>query len=161
MKTLILILLIIQVSAVNADWRVNRDESIMDDTKSITLIKPANETIPATIGRSEPALIIRCRENKTDVFIGWGVYLGIDETQSTIRIDDRDPVTSTWNLSTNYQSAFHRQPIPFLRQLNTAQRLAARITPYGANPATVTFTLDGLSELLPEVAETCNWSLNG
>ena len=123
-------------------WQVSAETSPIDDSKNVYAMLQAQETISSMLGRARPTLILRCKEKKTEVFINWGVYLGLEETSVLTRLDDAKATSSTWGISTDNKATFYRGGhIAFIKQLLGHQRLLVQVTPYGEKPAMVTFPI--------------------
>lgn len=137
-------------------WDVQINTSPIDDSKNVYLTLEANEPISAMTGSVQPALLLRCKERQFDAFINWSVYLGLDTTTVLIRVDDAPATSALWDLSTDNESTFHRHPDRFLRALLGHQKLLARVTPYGANPALVSFAIAGLDQAVKPLQEACH-----
>ncbi|OHB72424.1 MAG: hypothetical protein A2W23_07650 [Planctomycetes bacterium RBG_16_43_13] len=139
-------------------WRISTETSPIDDSKNVYLALSAEESIKAMLGTSLPVLFLRCKENKTEVYIAWGVYLGLEETTMLIRFDSKKATTSTWNISTDNMATFYRgSVIAFIRSIVGYKQLLVQVTPYGESPVMVTFDLAGLEEAVKQLQETCNW----
>ena len=94
------------------------DKSPIDDSKNVYLTLDSNDTIPALLGSSRPALVARCKGNNTNVYVVWGVYLGIDGTEVLVRLDGEKATQSTWSISTDYQATFYGGgDVEFLKSL--------------------------------------------
>lgn len=143
-------------------WQVHTSTSKIDDSQNVTLMLDANETVHNHIGlrRETPEIHIYCRDNRTMFFVLWKVYLGIDETQMTHRIDKAKAVEGFWDISTDHTAVGKgsgRAAIPFIKSLFGKEQFLARITPYGANSLTVTFDIAGLEEAVKPLRKACNW----
>ncbi|MXD46990.1 type VI secretion protein, partial [Escherichia coli] len=99
-----------------------------------------------TIGESvTPVLYIACRENKTEVFLDWRTYLGLEQTQMLYRLDKQKAVERSWRISTNSEAvSYDGNNIDFIHKLANADKMYTQITPYGENPIDTTFDLSGL-----------------
>ncbi|MCB9964942.1 MAG: hypothetical protein H6855_02525 [Rhodospirillales bacterium] len=145
-------------------WSVNRSQSKMDDTASISVAKEAKNSVQAWLKQVTPVLVIRCRENTTDVIFNaqssfTPVYGEYDKASIRYRIDDKKAVSQYWGESTDNDAAFAPNAISLLRQMKDAEMLRIEFNPFNSNPATVEFDLRGLRPHLEEVAKTCHWSL--
>lgn len=138
-------------------WRVTRKTSPIDDSKNVILALDAEETIPGMVAPAQPTLIVRCKEGKTELYIAWEVYLGLDETEVLTRVDDAPASTETWDISTDNSATFRREPTSFIKHLLGHRRLLAQVTPYDANPALVTFELAGLDHAIAPLRQACGW----
>lgn len=143
------------------EWIVKTETSPIDDSTNVYLYLPANEEIPATLGTIRPTMVVRCKEDHTDVFVNWGVYLGLDETRVLHRFDKLPAKTRTWNISTDREATFYRSSrgaVEMVRAMMEHDKLLLQVTPYGESPAMVTFDLRGLTDAVIPLREACHWS---
>lgn len=141
-----------------AGWLVKDEVSPIDDSRNVTLMKAAEA--PETRNRlgESRALVIRCKERRTEVYISWGDYLGLEETGVLTRHDAQGAATQAWRISSDHQATFYPwNPVEYARRLSTHQKLVAQVTPYGENPVLVTFDLTGLAEALHPLQDACRW----
>lgn len=139
-------------------WKVSTETSPIDDSKNVYLMLEAQESIPGLIGTVRPTLVVRCKERKTEAYIIWGVYLGLEETNVLTRLDEEKATSTTWNISTDNKATFYRgSEIQWLRQLLPHRKLLAQVTPYGESPTMVTFMLTGMTQAMRPLQEACGW----
>lgn len=140
-------------------WSVHTKISPIDDSQNVVVSLGANETFASPFGGSvRPELNILCRERKTELYINWDVYLGLDETRMLHRLDKQKAVTRTWSISTDTKAVFYNgRTIDFIKSLMSAEKMYAQITPYNENSAAVTFDLKGLSEAIKPLQKACSW----
>jgi type VI secretion system protein VasI len=139
-------------------WRTSTETSPIDDSRNVYLRLDAEESIPSMLGTVRPTLYIRCKENRTELYISWGVYLGLDTTTLLTRLDSEKAKSATWHLSTDNEATFYPgSPISFIRNLLQHNTLLVQVTPYGESPVMVTFDLRGLEEAVKPLQEACNW----
>ena len=143
----------------NGKWRVSSETSPIDDSTNVYLSLPADSTISGRFGETvRPSLWVRCKENRTEVFVTWELYLGIDTTQVLHRLDERRAQTRTWGLSTDHEATFYRgSQVSFARELMSHERLLLQTTPYGEKPVTATFSIVGLENAAIPLREACRW----
>jgi type VI secretion system protein VasI len=104
------------------------------------------------------ALIIRCKSNKTELYIKWYDYLGMDSTQVSTRVGNASAQKRSWGLSTdNTATFFPGSPIAFIKSLMSAEKFIAQVTPYSESPVTAVFDIRGLTEAIKPLQETCGW----
>jgi type VI secretion system protein VasI len=139
-------------------WSVRTETSPIEDSKNAYLSLESDDMIRGAIGSAQPSLTARCKENKTEVFVTWGVYLGLEETDVLVRLDSEKATRSSWSNSTDNQATFYGgSDIAFLKQLTGHQKLLLEVTPYGESPAMVSFDIQGLSEAIRPLQEACGW----
>ncbi len=141
-------------------WKIRLDKNPIDDTKTVVLILLADE------GKSRSgeaiSLIIRCKSSRTELYIQWSDYLGMDSTHVLTRIGNAPAQQKSWSLSSDNTATFFPDtptewPITFIKSLMNADRLVAQVTPYNENPVTAIFDIRGLSEAIKPLQETCGW----
>jgi type VI secretion system protein VasI len=144
-------------------WTVNESSSPMDDSRTVTLHLSADGSYTSwTNDEHTPSLIIRCKENQTDLFVVNGTAanpeLGhFQEATVRLRIDNAKPYSELWSESTDNEALFAPRPISLARRLGQAERLTYQFTPFNSSPVTVTFTVRGLDQHLPKLASGCRW----
>lgn len=136
-------------------WQVSVNTNPVDDSKTVVL------TLRAGSGKSrwgKPiTLVVRCKSNKTELYISWNDYLGRNGKVLT-RVGSQRAVTKSWGLSTDSQATFHRGgTISFIKKMMEADKLVAQITPYNENPVTAVFDTAGLENAIKPLRETCSW----
>ena len=105
-------------------WSIVEDKSPTDNSPQIS----------AGLVVGEAALILRCREQKTEAaFSTKDTYLGDQPVTIRFRINSEDPIKEIWRPSVNGRAAFAPKPEDFIRALPDNGRvfiraLTARIT---------------------------------
>lgn len=85
-----------------------------------------------------------------------GVYLKWKSV--TVRIANSDARNERWGVSIDSNATFASSWAGnFLTELLSADRLVLQTIPYGENPNAAIFDLAGFSDVLGELATTCNW----
>lgn len=103
-------------------------------------------------------LVVRCSNNKTEMFISWQSYLGRDTISTTYRVGKSAAKTARWSLSTNNKAAFFPgSPIPVLKEIIEADSFVANVTPYNESPVTAVFNTTGAGAALEDVRKGCGW----
>jgi type VI secretion system protein VasI len=116
-------------------------------------------------GQNEPAaLILRCKENSTNVYFASSTMLGdsiiADSQTVTYRMDDRRAVNSNWNLSTDRKAAglwSGQSAIPFLKQILGTRQLFLRMDPHLGNRIEAQFDVSGLERAIGPLRTACGW----
>lgn len=140
------------------DWFISTDKSPIDDSVNVYLSIPSQEPVRSGYNTVRPTLFIRCSENKTSIFINWGLYLGLESTRMLTRFDSNKATTKTWSISTDNKAVFvHGSDIDFAKEMMNHNKLLTQITPYGESPVMATFTISGLSEAIKPLREACDW----
>lgn len=104
------------------------------------------------------SLIVRCANNKTEMYIAWNSYLGRDSIGVTYRAGDEKAITNNWTISTDNQATFFNgSPISFLKKMTESAKFTARLTPYSESPVTAIFDTTGAANAFKDIRETCGW----
>ncbi|HBR7910670.1 TPA: type VI secretion protein [Klebsiella pneumoniae] len=140
-------------------WLTHITTSPVDDSKNVVLMLPSNDSIRTPYGETvTPTIFVACREKKTEVFINWDVYLGLEETSMLYRFDKQKAVERRWLISTDTKAVFYSgRDIDFVKAMVKADKMFARITPYNESPVSVTFDLAGLKSALKPLQQACGW----
>lgn len=147
-----------------SSWSGQTIRSQMDGSVGYHAEREADAPIEAWLARPTPRLAIRCRENKTDVYVHTqtaaqpelGLY---DRARVRLRFDDGTPQRQVWTESTDDAALFAPNPIALARRIANAKSLRFEFTPFNAPPAIVTFSLDGAETRILRVADACGWTL--
>jgi len=147
-----------KISTGKGKWIVREDKSAIDDTINVYLSISSNKPIRSGYNTVRPTLYVRCAENKTNIFLTWNLYLGIDETTMLTRFDKQKANTRSWSISTDNKAVFIRgSDINFAKQLMKHDKLLTQITPYSESPVMATFDIRGLSEAIKPLRKACRW----
>ncbi|WP_072065352.1 type VI secretion system-associated protein TagO [Pluralibacter gergoviae] len=140
-------------------WQTSIDSSPIDDSKNVIITLSANNYISTRFGETvTPELAITCREGKTELYINWKQYLGLETTTMLHRVDGKKAVNKTWQLSTDNNAVFYYgKTLSFIKELSSAKSLFARVTPYGESPVDAKFELNGISVALKPLRQACKW----
>ncbi|EER5318489.1 type VI secretion protein, partial [Escherichia coli] len=83
-------------------WHTSITTSPIDDSKNVILSLESDDYIRTPFGEAvTPTLFIACREKKTEVFLSWDVYLGLEQTSMLYRLDKQKAVERNWLISTD------------------------------------------------------------
>ena len=103
------------------------------------------------------SMVMRCRSNKTDLYIRWQDYLGSWAYVQT-RVGDNDIGRRQWNLSTDGRTTFYpRRAEDFIEDVIAAGRVEFEITPYVKSAVTAVFDTSELGEAIGPLREACEW----
>lgn len=156
-------ILLQSASAIQGSNGWNRTQSVsrIDDVKTISLSRAAQETPPGLSG--PPNITVRCRGRSTELFIVTGTpprpELGRPSKYSVrLRFDKQPPVTDAWDESVNDRALFAPKPRDVIRPMLTATTMLFEFTPWGQNPTVVEFNVAGLKDKIDEVATACDWA---
>jgi type VI secretion system protein VasI len=140
---------------VNDNWRVQQQKNPIDDSTTVSLVNVATEG-ESSFGRPI-GLVIRCMSGATTLYINWNDYLGSEASVLT-RIGTSEATRQRWPLSTDNEATFYpRDAVGFVKELMTADRLVAQVTPYNENPVTAVWNVAGLASAVEPLRKACNW----
>ena len=128
--------------------------SVDSDTKAVTL------TLNADSGKNrwgKPVyLVARCKNNTTDLYIGWNDYLGREASVQT-QVGTHKEITQSWNMSTDKNTTYHNEPIPFIKEMLDSSKLVTQVTLYNKSSVTAVFNTAGLANIIKPLRERCGW----
>ena len=150
-------------------WRVTNSRSEMTDQVSVTLELDALGSVPGPILDVRPVLVIRCHEERLDVFITTGAVLAHDDSYERAGYENMPDITlvrlrwgndppreeERWLRSTDYTAAFAPDPAAFLTQLLFVPNMRFEFRPFDAVPRVATFNARGLDRHLPAIDAAC------
>lgn len=138
------------------DWLLTEEANPIDDTKTSVLSLEAESGINRRGQR--PLLVVRCRSNKTELWISWEDYLGSDQPEVTTRMGSSEAKTRPWSVSSTKTASFYpRSPIMALKRMMKVDQFVAQVTPYNETPITAIFNVRSLQSAIQPLRENCNW----
>lgn len=141
-------------ATIHGKWVIVNKIDPLDDTQTV------NISLEADSGGSrfsKPIMLVaRCDSKKTEVYIDWQTYLG-SEADVTLRIGDNTANTSKWAMPRGKQQTFSHSPIAMLKDMLTANRMVAQVTPFNQKPYTAVFDTSGLDNAITALREACAW----
>lgn len=146
------------------DWRVQIDQSPVDDSKTVVLISKTKDALPGRFGKeSSPSLVLRCLRNTTSAYINFDGYHMADIQgygKITFRVDknkafSRNTDVSTDNKALGFWSG--GSAIPFIKQLLGGETLLVQATPFSESPLTFSIDISEIDEAVKPLRETCGW----
>jgi type VI secretion system protein VasI len=106
---------------------------------------------------SEPILVLRCRNNKLDMFINWRISLK-NYAQTQFRIGSEQASSSAWALSTDGRSAFYpADTVEAVRKIVNSDKVAASVAPSEESPVIAVFDVSEALSQLQEIKDKCPW----
>jgi type VI secretion system protein VasI len=152
---------VVPPSQIPLNWMITTDVSKIDDSATVQVSTTSTNEIEGRYGHQVSLrLMLRCKENKTDVFVHFGGHYmaGLyDVTSVTYRIDRKPAIEANFTESTNNESLFAPQPIPFIKALLGASALTIRAAPYNENSITADFNVSDLETAIKPLREACRW----
>ena len=149
-------------SATVSKWRVTTEKSRIDDSTNVILSLDADSSISGWPRKTyTPSLILRCKENKTEVYIVTGmspqVEHGTDGATVTLRFDKEKAMKYHTSKSTDGEALFFGQSIGLIKKMIGHATLLFEFVPFNSSPAMTTFDLRGLAEAVKPLREACEW----
>jgi len=99
--------------------------------------------------RVRPVLTVRCASRATEVFVVTDAPAAIEDNSNrhTIKMsfDGRDPIEQKWEHSIDHDALFAPDGRAMIRRIAGAKELSFTFAPFNAPPATVSFSVEGLS----------------
>lgn len=146
-------------------WYSYTKQSPIDDSTNVYLSIDANKSISGWLNKNvTPSLHIRCKENKTNVYINLGMRpkteygsYGAESAYLRLRYDDEKAYKEKFSLSTDGEAVFFSSYIPSIKKMLKHKSLLIEFTPYNSSPQMTTFDLVGLDEKIGPLREACHW----
>lgn len=138
-------------------WEIDKSLSPIDDSPIVVLRLPSDESTANPFKTS--FLIIRCRGNKTEVYIAWGEYIGSrGKFQVITRFDKEKAEKRTWDISSEGKATFYSgKHINLIRKMMKHEKLFAQVQRFNGTTTEAMFDLTGLSEAIQPICEACHW----
>lgn len=133
------------------EWKIEESKSPLDDSPQVTA-SILNEG-------DKVALVLRCREHKTDVMAGSPfTYLGSNKPiRVIVRINDGKPIETAWSPSTTGTAAFAPSPVQFIQALPNGGHLFLRLFGFDGRQADGEFALANVAAVRDKIAAACRW----
>ena len=153
---------VLDLNAQTSDWQVDVSRSEMDDSPVITLGLLSNNSIKGWLRSFTPMLVVRCKENKTELFVMTGMPANIESDDLEkhtvrIRLDGDSPLIQKWSSSTDKKALFAPEPILMAKRIAGSVIMLFEFIPYNSNPQIARFSVAGLDRNLGKVSKACNW----
>lgn len=140
------------------EWSISESNSPIDDSPTVVLRKIADNDQYRTLG-GKRTLVLRCREDKTRAYVTTNEYLTDESKRVLVRFDKEQAKYMVMLLSTDNDALFFPSPIATIKQLLQSNSLTLRYEPYMEAPETVTFSLEGLTDVIEPLTKACHWNL--
>jgi len=156
----------LMVSEDQVGWSNKETTSGLDNSKTETAILPAATAKLSRFAASglaqHAALIIRCQEGKTDLYVAYtDIVDGMEHTISVqYRIGDSPVKKERWGISQDYQSYGTWQTaetIPFIKSLLSADEFYIRGDAGSMGTSEALFKLAGIEGAIAPVRAACHW----
>jgi len=134
-------------------WRVHRAEAAEGHPAEVMLTRTAE-------GAAPPRLVIGCLDEATSAYVEWGRRLGEGPVSVVLRLGDGAEQAAEWVASADGEAVglwADSVSVPFVRSLVGPPSLHVRTADARGEPLDATFALNGLGDLVGEVATLCAW----
>jgi hypothetical protein len=138
-------------------WEMGAFESKIENNTSLYAYVHSNETFRDDYGEIViPRLYLRCHDSVIESYINVGVYLGADNVDVIMRIDDVKPSKERWGLSTDGESAFiPGDGVNLARAISISKEIAVRFLPSNVPPIEVSFDIQGGDSVAAAIHAAC------
>ncbi|HEM8199895.1 TPA: hypothetical protein U2M28_003960 [Providencia stuartii] len=159
MKKVFLVLSLLLSCSVSAadyedlgDWSIKKENNKLTDKTDYFAILLAKD--------KDVALILRCKNNKTDAFLSMEDYMGSNYGSTvTTRIDKGKPISQTWGIGGGGTTLFAPKAVSFIKSLTGKSNLITGYSPYGKSQVIAEFNLDNIDVVAKEISSACGWKL--
>lgn len=142
-------------------WVVDTKVSQLDSAKSATITLDSNDKVQGSITSGQPSLIVRCKENLTEVYVYAGVQLDDDYKSKTTHVrykfDSEAIRNEDSGVSTSGSAFFFNNPRTILKALRTHDKLIVGFKPFRTSDAEAVFDIRGLEAAIATVDQDCGW----
>ncbi len=135
--------------SVKNNWIVSENKSPIDDSAQVTMLKYSES--------GDQSLIIRCKENTTDLYINTKNFLGSRSQKIIVRIDDKKAENVQSSNSTDNKSLFITPVLPFIKKIIDAKAMVVRYETYSDGTKTTIINLEGLKDAIVPLRKACKW----
>lgn len=138
----------------------NQARWVSNHRKSAAFEVEADRPVGVWMKQVTPLLVVRCLDKRTDVFVFTDSAARIEAQDDNhtvqVAIDGGAPVAQRWPDSVEHDALFAPDGAALARQLVNAKTLTFVFSPHNATPATATFNVRGLGELLGGAENFCS-----
>lgn len=135
-------------------WQLTSKINPMDDSKMALAV--LNSDTIVSRDQKPVTLVVRCKSNKTQLFVNWRSELDSDVKIMT-RLGGAEPALLNWTLSEDNRATFRSWPIDFVKKMMKVDTLSIQAKQTDKPAITVKFDLEGVGNALKEVRKACNW----
>jgi hypothetical protein len=149
-------------AAVAPRWnRMTDGRWVGDKRNSVAFELAARDKIHIWTRAVTPVLVVRCEDGHAEsfVFTQSAARMETQDGNHTVRVafDGGAGVTERWPDSDDHDALFAPDGTAFAQQLAQSHSLRFGFDPHNAPPATATFEVGGIGELLRGSARQCGW----
>jgi hypothetical protein len=155
----------VERDTLGGDWVLAEGRSPLDDSRTVEVWVADSRRVEGD-GKAWPTLHVRCKENRTGVYVGTPARFSPPgqpeklrdyDVAVRLRIDDGPIVEQTWREDPNATDIHAPGPIAFARRLAGRRALRLEYTTYEQGTGIAFFNVRGLEHWLGDVAKTCGW----
>lgn len=144
-------------------WTIEKQVSAIDDSTTVTAKINAETAIsgwPAEV--VTPELLLRCKENKTEVYIHTGLRAANESgsyNSATVRIRfDKQPVKKYLTTeSTDGKALFFSKSIDFIKEMEKHELMIFEFVPFNSPIATTSFDIKDMKNEIGDLKTSCKW----
>lgn len=147
-----------------SSWMTKVSSSPLDGEKSAIIWVESSDFFTNKYGqRARGTMTVQCVRGTTAIYISWGREYMVDDGKwgdVAYRIDEQPAEVSYMHPSVDNEALGLYNPetvFPFLERLGTGQKIYVQAAPYRSNPIGMTFNINGYSEAVAPIRETCGW----
>lgn len=140
------------------NWICKKSYAKIDNRASVSCFNFSTDKIEIGGSQKSAVLVIRCKDNSTEAFIGWPRYLGrgISHKVET-KVDNKSIEKREWNSSTDGEAVFREKPINWIKSLKDGKKIIVRLKPYSSGYEELEFNIIGINDVIEQVSEICKW----
>jgi hypothetical protein len=143
-----------KVVEIESDWQISENHSPADDLPQFAAVLQADD--------GTAALVMRCNNKVTDVYINLRTYVGgIEPLPVTYRFNDGAPIETRWLPSREGGAIFlgtSALAIAFARTLPDDATFYVKVRDFQNRSTDLTFKLGPVSDIRAKVAAACEWA---
>ena len=143
----------------------NQSRWISNSRNSAAFELDANQPVSVWMKQVRPALVVRCMDKRTDVFVYTDSAARIEEQDEnhTVRVafDGDEGAHERWPDSVEHDALFAPDGKGMAGRIQASREMRFTFSPHNAAPVTATFEVAGLSELLAPIAKRCGGNSTG
>lgn len=140
-------------------WQVKKEENKMTDMTDVVAINRSPDIYMRQGIERSTAIVLRCREGKTEAYLSVDEYMGIDDPLITIRFDGGKPQKRRWSAAEGGEAAFSPKAISFIKDISSHKKMILGFEPYGSTMQVVEFDLTGADSIAKEISSSCKWKM--
>lgn len=140
-------------------WKTSSETSKIDDTKTVIIYNDSTEYVQGRFETTRPTMVIRCKNNRTEMYFNWGQRLKTEpfKVRAKIRFGKGKPKNYRFSASADFDAAFISKPIGFIKKAFKHDTMVVQMATAYTDASSVTFNIQGLDEVIKPLRKSCNW----